>query len=261
MRGQRSVPGSATRPATLRGSEQLVRSKGWFATAAVLVSLALAAAPSAGTAQQPTTTPPDAGTGAAAGAPAALGSIPRCTPASRPRGAGAHSWERSALEQQYRSSGAASMSLAGRVTESRPPGQCDRARRSDARRQLVVSDAECTWATATARDRAGRAGDQRAMLRRRLIDLYERGPLYSTEALLTADSFGEPWLRDTSTCICSRCVIRLWSHGWRSWAIRSPDSVERAGGAPGEPASRTGRRRRAEEERFGRLESGTAGAA
>ena len=31
---------------------------------------------------------------------------------------------------------------------------------------------------------------KRAMLRHRLVDIYKRGPLYSTEALLTADSFG-----------------------------------------------------------------------
>jgi septal ring factor EnvC (AmiA/AmiB activator) len=31
---------------------------------------------------------------------------------------------------------------------------------------------------------------KRAMLRHRLVDIYKRGPLYSTQALLTADSFG-----------------------------------------------------------------------
>jgi septal ring factor EnvC (AmiA/AmiB activator) len=31
---------------------------------------------------------------------------------------------------------------------------------------------------------------KRAMLRHRLVDIYKRGPLYSTEALLTAESFG-----------------------------------------------------------------------
>jgi septal ring factor EnvC (AmiA/AmiB activator) len=37
----------------------------------------------------------------------------------------------------------------------------------------------------------GELGDKRATLKRRLVDIYKRGPLFTTEVLLSAQSFGE----------------------------------------------------------------------
>ena len=192
MRGQRSVPDVPRGPRRCAGSEQLVRSKGWFATAAVLVSLALAAAPSAGTAQQPTTTPPDAGTGAAAGAPAApsgqsLDARLRADRAELDRIRA----ERTELEQRMAELRSSVHDLADEIAN------LDRQANATARavrtldEQLVVINAEVQGATAKLVTAQDELAIKRAMLRHRLIDIYKRGPLYSTEALLTADSFGE----------------------------------------------------------------------
>jgi murein hydrolase activator len=57
--------------------------------------------------------------------------------------------------------------------------------------QLVVINAEVLDATVKLIDAQDELAIKRQMLRHRLVDIYERGPLYSTEVLLTAGSFGE----------------------------------------------------------------------
>jgi septal ring factor EnvC (AmiA/AmiB activator) len=56
--------------------------------------------------------------------------------------------------------------------------------------QLAAIGAEVDSATAGLVRAQDELAIKRAMLRHRLVDIYKRGPLYSTEALLTADSFG-----------------------------------------------------------------------
>jgi septal ring factor EnvC (AmiA/AmiB activator) len=58
-------------------------------------------------------------------------------------------------------------------------------------RQLaaITSDVNETTTRMEAAERE--LGGRRSTLQRRLVDIYKRGPLYSTEALLTARSFGE----------------------------------------------------------------------
>jgi septal ring factor EnvC (AmiA/AmiB activator) len=71
-------------------------------------------------------------------------------------------------------------------------------RQVDATARVVRAlDQQLVGITVEVRDATGqlvRAEDElaikRAMLRHRLVDIYERGPLYTTEALLTAESFG-----------------------------------------------------------------------
>jgi septal ring factor EnvC (AmiA/AmiB activator) len=71
-------------------------------------------------------------------------------------------------------------------------------RQVDATARVVRAlDEQLVGITTEVRDATGqlvRAEDElaikRAMLRHRLVDIYERGPLYTTEALLTAESFG-----------------------------------------------------------------------
>ncbi len=71
-------------------------------------------------------------------------------------------------------------------------------RQVDATARVVRAlDEQLVGITVEVRDATGqlvRAEDElaikRAMLRHRLVDIYERGPLYTTEALLTAESFG-----------------------------------------------------------------------
>ncbi len=61
-----------------------------------------------------------------------------------------------------------------------------RARRATRRR----STPKCTIATGQLVRAEDELAIKRAMLRHRLVDIYKRGPLYTTEALLTAESFG-----------------------------------------------------------------------
>jgi septal ring factor EnvC (AmiA/AmiB activator) len=58
-------------------------------------------------------------------------------------------------------------------------------------RQLaaITSDVDATTARMQVAERE--LNGRRSTLQRRLVDIYKRGPLYSTEALLTARSFGE----------------------------------------------------------------------
>jgi murein hydrolase activator len=56
--------------------------------------------------------------------------------------------------------------------------------------QLVAIGMEVDSATAGLVRAQDELAIKRAMLRHRLVDIYKRGPLYSTQALLTADSFG-----------------------------------------------------------------------
>jgi septal ring factor EnvC (AmiA/AmiB activator) len=56
--------------------------------------------------------------------------------------------------------------------------------------QLVAIGTEVDSATAGLVRAQDELAIKRAMLRHRLVDIYKRGPLYSTQALLTADSFG-----------------------------------------------------------------------
>jgi len=56
--------------------------------------------------------------------------------------------------------------------------------------QLVSITIEVRHATGQLVQAQDELAIKRSMLRHRLVDIYKRGPLYSTEALLTADSFG-----------------------------------------------------------------------
>lgn len=56
--------------------------------------------------------------------------------------------------------------------------------------QLAAIGVEVDSATAGLIHAQDELAIKRAMLRHRLVDIYKRGPLYSTQALLTADSFG-----------------------------------------------------------------------
>jgi len=56
--------------------------------------------------------------------------------------------------------------------------------------QLVAIDAEVRDATGNLLRAEDELAIKRALLRRRLVDIYKRGPLYAVEVMLTADSFG-----------------------------------------------------------------------
>jgi septal ring factor EnvC (AmiA/AmiB activator) len=56
--------------------------------------------------------------------------------------------------------------------------------------QLAYITEEVGEATTNLHGAEGELGDKRRVLRRRLIDIYKRGPLYSVEVLLSAESFG-----------------------------------------------------------------------
>ena len=58
-------------------------------------------------------------------------------------------------------------------------------------RQLASITSDVTETSARMQKAEGELGTRRATLQRRLVDIYKRGPLYSTEALLTARTFGE----------------------------------------------------------------------
>ena len=58
-------------------------------------------------------------------------------------------------------------------------------------RQLATITADVDQATHNLATAEGELTDQRAVLHRRLIDIYKRGPMYTTEALLSAQSFGD----------------------------------------------------------------------
>ena len=58
-------------------------------------------------------------------------------------------------------------------------------------RQLAAITSDVDATTARMQDAERELGGRRSTLQRRLVDIYKRGPLYSTEALLTARSFGE----------------------------------------------------------------------
>jgi septal ring factor EnvC (AmiA/AmiB activator) len=57
--------------------------------------------------------------------------------------------------------------------------------------QLVTINDEVSAASGNMRSAEGELASRRSALRRRLADIYKRGPLYTTEALLSAHSFGE----------------------------------------------------------------------
>lgn len=57
--------------------------------------------------------------------------------------------------------------------------------------QLVSIGTEVTQATEELTRSESELGDKRGVLRRRLVDIYKRGPLHTYEALLTARSFGQ----------------------------------------------------------------------
>jgi murein hydrolase activator len=58
-------------------------------------------------------------------------------------------------------------------------------------RQLASITSDVNETTTRMQRAEGELGVRRATLERRLVDIYKRGPLYSTEALLTARTFGE----------------------------------------------------------------------
>ena len=58
-------------------------------------------------------------------------------------------------------------------------------------RQLAAINTDVNETTTRMQRAEGELGVRRATLERRLVDIYKRGPLYSTEALLTARTFGE----------------------------------------------------------------------
>lgn len=57
--------------------------------------------------------------------------------------------------------------------------------------QLVAISADVTEATNNVRRAEAELAQKRASLRRRLVDIYKRGPTYTPQALLSATSFGE----------------------------------------------------------------------
>jgi murein hydrolase activator len=58
-------------------------------------------------------------------------------------------------------------------------------------RQLATIDSEVDEASQNMSRTEAELVDKRATLKQRLVDIYKRGPLYTTEALLSAQSFGE----------------------------------------------------------------------
>lgn len=58
-------------------------------------------------------------------------------------------------------------------------------------RQLASINSDVSDATQNMTRTEAELEDKRATLRRRLVDIYKRGPLFTTEALLSAQSFGE----------------------------------------------------------------------
>lgn len=58
-------------------------------------------------------------------------------------------------------------------------------------RQLASINSDVDSATQNMVRTEGELADKRATLRRRLVDIYKRGPLFTTQALLSAQSFGE----------------------------------------------------------------------
>ena len=58
-------------------------------------------------------------------------------------------------------------------------------------RQLAAISSDVDDATANMTRAEGQLADKRATLKRRLVDIYKRGPLATAEALLSAQSFGE----------------------------------------------------------------------
>ena len=58
-------------------------------------------------------------------------------------------------------------------------------------RQLATINTEVDAAAQNTVRTEGELGDKRATLKRRLVDIYKRGPLFTAEALLSAQSFGE----------------------------------------------------------------------
>jgi septal ring factor EnvC (AmiA/AmiB activator) len=99
--------------------------------------------------------------------------------------------ERADLERQM-------SSLQGNVHELREEVfNLDRQREATERviqtldRQLAAINTDVTETTARMQGAERELATRRATLQRRLVDIYKRGPLYSTEALLTARTFGE----------------------------------------------------------------------
>src|SRR3954465_14661780 len=58
-------------------------------------------------------------------------------------------------------------------------------------RQLASINSDVDSATQSMVRTEGELTDKRATLRRRLVDIYKRGPLFTAQALLSAQSFGE----------------------------------------------------------------------
>jgi septal ring factor EnvC (AmiA/AmiB activator) len=58
-------------------------------------------------------------------------------------------------------------------------------------RQLATINSDVDEATQNMVRTEGELADKRATLKRRLVDIYKRGPLFTTQALLSAQSFGE----------------------------------------------------------------------
>ena len=58
-------------------------------------------------------------------------------------------------------------------------------------RQLLAISSEVTDATNKMAGAEAELAQKKVVVRRRLVDIYKRGPLYTTEALLSAQSFGE----------------------------------------------------------------------
>jgi septal ring factor EnvC (AmiA/AmiB activator) len=145
-------------------------------TPAAALALALVAAANAAAAQQPARRPPQQPAPAADARREELARVRQ---------------EREALESRMRALQSTAHDLAEEVTN------LDRQAEATARlvtaldRQLLAIDDDVQDATSRLARAESELSSQQVSLRRRLVDIYKRGPLYTAEALLSAQSFGE----------------------------------------------------------------------
>lgn len=99
--------------------------------------------------------------------------------------------ERAALERQMRELQTTVHDLSAEVTnlDRRADATARLMRTLD--RQLTSINAEVSEATLNVRRAELELAAKRAVLRRRLVDIYKRGPLFPAQAMLSATSFGE----------------------------------------------------------------------
>lgn len=99
--------------------------------------------------------------------------------------------ERAELERQMRDLVTTAHDLSEEVTnlDRRADATSRMIRTLD--RQLTLIAGEVSEATNNMTRAEAELGQKKGILRHRLVDIYKRGPLYTTEALLSAQSFGE----------------------------------------------------------------------